>query len=165
VGPLGNEVRTMTGYLLGIDPGRHGAIAVLAPDGTLVDVIDMPDATGAALGAHIRQILDDWQPLEIDAAWVEQVHAMPKQGVSSTFTFGKNYGAILGALGALGIPVHHVTPAHWKRTQRVNSDKASSRQRACELWPGQSSWFALVKHTDRAEAALIARHGQMAGEA
>ena len=152
-------------YLLGIDPGKHGAIAILAADHTLIDCIDMPDATGAALGAHLRQIVSDWQPLEITAAWVEQVHAMPKQGVSSTFTFGMGYGAILGALGALGIPVHHVTPQHWKRTQRVTKDKASSRQRATELWPEQSSWFRLVKHDGRAEAALIARHGLLDADA
>ncbi len=151
-------------YLLGIDPGKSGAIAILADDHTLIDCIDMPDATGAALGAHLRQLVTDWQPLEITAAWVEQVHAMPKQGVSSTFTFGMGYGAIRGALGALGIPVHHVTPTHWKRTQRVTKDKASSRQRVTELCPVQASWFSLVKHSDRAEACLIARHGLMEGE-
>ena len=154
----------MSGYILGCDPGKHGAIAILAADHTLIDCIDMPDGTGAALGAHIRQLVLDWQPLDITAAWVEQVHAMPKQGVSSTFTFGMGYGAILGALGALGVPVHHVTPQHWKRTQRVTKDKTSSRQRATELWPEQSSWFRLVKHDGRAEAALIARHGLMVGE-
>jgi crossover junction endodeoxyribonuclease RuvC len=150
---------------IGIDPGKHGAIALLDPAGHIIAIEDMPDATGAALGAQLRALIDDFAPHEIDAAWVEQVHAMPKQGVSSTFTFGMGYGAILGALGALGVPVHHVTPAHWKRTQRVSKDKASSRQRAVELWPSEAGYFARVKDDGRAEAALIARHGQMAGEA
>ena len=154
----------MSAYVLGIDPGKKGAIAILCDDGTLIDCIDMPDATGAALGAHVRRILDDWRPFDFTAAWVEKVGAMPKQGVSSTWTFAEGYGAVLGALGCAGIAVHHVTPAHWKRTQRVTKDKASSRQRATELWPGQASWFARVKDDGRAEAALVARHGLMAGE-
>ena len=148
----------MTHYL-GIDPGKTGGIAIVSQDLELIDVDDMPDATGAALGAHIARMVHDWEPFDFAAAWVEQVGSRPGQGVRSMFTFGQNYGAILGALGALGIPVHHVTPARWKKAQGVTADKNSSRQKATELWPGQASWFALRKHEGRAEAALIARHG------
>lgn len=152
-------------HIIGVDPGKTGAIAIITDTGRLVDIEDMPDVTGAALGAAIRTLLNDLAPLEIAAAWVEEVHAMPRQGVSSTFTFGAGYGAILGALGALGVPVHHVTPAKWKRTQRVTADKSSSRQRACELWPEHAAMFRRVKDSDRAEAALVARHGLFVGKA
>ena len=152
----------MTGYVLGIDPGKTGAIAIVSDDCELLDVVDMPDAAGSALGAQIRQLTDDWAPLDLTAAWVEQVASRPGQGVRSVFTFGMGYGSILGALGALGIPVHHVTPATWKKSQRVTADKDRSRQRATELWPGQASWFARKKDDGRAEAALIARYGAMA---
>lgn len=158
----------MTALICGVDPGKTGAIAFLdAADPTvLVDVVDMPPATGAALGALIRELVADFAPHEITAAWVEQVHAMPRQGLSSTWRFAEGYGAILGALGALAVPVHHVTPAKWKKAQRVTTDKGSSRQRAIELWSTDAARFARVKDDGRAEAALIARHGwfQMGAE-
>lgn len=145
---------------IGIDPGKTGAIAFLDPDGHLIDIADMPPATGAALGACLRELLADHSPHRITAAWVEQVGYMP--GQRGGWTFAEGYGAILGALGALAIPVHHVTAAHWKRTQRVTKDKTSSRQRAIELHPDAAARFARVRDDGRAEAVLIARHGQMA---
>lgn len=152
----------MTGLIVGIDPGAKGALAFLGAESSWpYGIEDMPTATGAALGAAITDLIADWEPHTIDAAWVEQVASRPGQGVASTFKFGVNYGAILGALGALRIPVHHVTPGVWKRNQRVTKDKGSSRQRAAELWPVQSSTFARVKDDGRAEAALIARYGAM----
>ena len=149
----------MTKFICGVDPGKTGALAIVDTDGRLIDVMDMPDATGAALGAAIGALLADWSPHTIDQAWVEEVHAMPKQGVTSSFNFGANFGAIGGALGALGIPVRYVTPAKWKKAQRVTADKNSSRQRARELWPADAGRFARVKDDGRAEAALIALHG------
>jgi crossover junction endodeoxyribonuclease RuvC len=151
--------------ILGIDPGKTGALALL--HGTdLFDLEDMPDVTGAALGAAVADLIADLAPNEITAAWVEKVHAMPKQGVKSVWTFAEGYGAILGALGALRVPVRHVTPNEWKKAARLPKDKAAARQRACELWPAESSRFARVKDDGRAEAALIALHGArvMAGE-
>ena len=154
--------RPMTGPILGIDPGAKGAIALLGGDGRLLSVDDMPDVRGAALGTQLRELLNDLRPYEVDVAWVEQVHAMPRQGVASTWRFAENYGAILGALGAMRIPVEHVTPNTWKRSQRVTADKSSSRQRFCELWPDDAELVRRVRDDGRAEAALIARHGWMA---
>lgn len=151
----------MSEWLLGVDPGKNGALAIIET-GTmaLVAVEDMPPATGAALGASIAALLEDWKPFTICEAWVEKVGYMP--GQRGGWTFAENYGAILGALGALGVPVHHISAAGWKRAQRVTADKNTSRQRAVELWPAQASWFARVKDDGRAEAALIARYGAMA---
>lgn len=142
--------------VLGIDPGKNGALAWLDEHGELVHIEDMPQFTGSALGVQLADAIRICRP---STAWVEKVGAMPRQGVSSTWKFAENYGVILGTLGALDIPVHHVTPAKWKASARLSSDKNASRQRACELWPSHSLDFALVKHADRAEAALIALHG------
>lgn len=157
----------MSALILGIDPGKTGALALLDASVVgcgIVDVVDMPDATGAALGAQIAALVAAWSPHTIGAAWVELQVGRPGQSSSAMFTFGTNYGAILGALGALHVPVHHVTPAHWKRTQRVTKDKASSRQRFAELWPDRAGLVARAKDDGRAEAALIARHGALHGE-
>ena len=160
--PVGR--RPVTALILGIDPGKTGALALLDPDCAIVAIEDMPDATGAALGAQIAALLADWSPHTIAAAWVEFQTGRPGQSSSAMFTFATGYGAILGALGALHIPVHHVTPAHWKRTQRVTKDKASSRQRFAELWGAHAGMVKRVKDDGRAEAALIARHGLLHGE-
>ena len=153
----------MTALILGIDPGRDGALALVDEGGRLLDVHDMPDATGAALGAQVRVLLADHAPHTVAVAWVEQVASRPGQGVASMFKFGAGWGAILGALGALGVPVELRTPQQWKKAMRVTADKASSRQRATELWPSDAGWFTRVKDDGRAEAALLAEYGRRCG--
>jgi hypothetical protein len=90
-------------------------------------------------------------------ALVEQVGAMPKQGVSSTWRFAESVGAILGVLAACELPVHRVAPTVWKRRFGLDADKEKCRARAIQLWPACQS-FARKKHHGRAEAALIARY-------
>ena len=153
----------MTPLTLGVDPGSKGALALVAADGVLVDVLDMPDATGAALGAILRHWIDDHSPNPIVAAVVEQVASRPGQGVASTFKFGANYGGLCTLLGGLLIPTRTVTPTVWKKAMRVTADKSSSRQRACERWPTEAHRFARVKDDGRAEAALIAEWGRRCG--
>lgn len=146
----------MNGVIVGVDPGGTGAIAHLAADGTLLTVHDMPVHDGTVSAVLAATIC--LQHGHVAAAFVEAVHSMPKQGVASSFKFGKAYGCILGVLGALSIPVHHVTPNVWKRDAGLRG-KDASRQRATELWPTFADQFARVKDDGRAEAALIARHG------
>lgn len=151
--------------VIGVDPGKTGAIAFVDTDGHLVDVVDMPDATGAALGARLADEVAAHAPHDVVAAWVEQVGPMPKQGVRSVWTFGANYGACLGTLGALRVPVRHVTPATWKKPLRLSRDKGASLQRAIEAWPADAHRFARKKDEGRAEAALIALYGIRYGDA
>lgn len=152
----------MTGLILGIDPGQKGALAFLGTESYhLYGVEDMPPFTGSALGAAIADLIDAWSPDTITAAWVEKVGPDPRWGKPALWKFAEGYGAILGALGARGIPVHHVAPGVWKKAQRVTADKASSLQRSRELWPDRGELFARVKDEGRAEGALIARHGAM----
>lgn len=153
--------------VIGIDPGKGGAIAVLDSCGELVTIDDMP-----VVGKQVSpQLLSD---LVIDAveyalaggvdfpsdyvtAVVEQVHSMPKQGVASSFNFGMAYGITLGVLaGTRSCRIEHVTPSKWKRAMGVTADKETARLKALDRWPSWSGSFKLKKHADRAEAALIA---------
>lgn len=137
--------------ILGVDPGKQGAFALIE-DGALQTIYDVAD-TEAMVAKHIGHLLP------IDLAVVELVHAMPKQGVTSTFTFGMGFGVIKGVLAAYQVPVRFVTPQEWKKGLKLTKDKASSRQRASELFPEWAGWFARAKDDGRAEAALIAYCG------
>jgi crossover junction endodeoxyribonuclease RuvC len=142
--------------VIGIDPGISGAVAAVdAATGGLVWVEDMP-----ALDKHVNAaaLADLLEGEVIVAAAVEAVHAMPKQGVSSSFNFGRSYGVVLGVLAALNTPVVHLRPAQWKKALGLSADKSASRRMATDLWPAQAEQFKRVKDDGRAEAALIARH-------
>jgi hypothetical protein len=91
------------------------------------------------------------------AAAVEAVHSMPKQGVASSFDFGRSYGIVLGAVCSLAERIEHPAPGVWKRAMGVTADKETSRRKALDLWPKWSEALKLKRHGDRAEAALIAR--------
>ena len=151
--------------IVGIDPGAHGAIALLT-DGHLEAVFDMPvlyirrgktdkaEVDGYALAPLLRS-------LEADIAYVEQVGGLPGQSASAAFNFGRACGAPEYQLKAIGVRVELVAPATWKRFLRVNDGKDGSRAAASRLWPAQASWFSRVKDNDRAEAALIAEYGRL----
>ncbi len=81
---------------------------------------------------------------------------MPKQGVASTFAFGKAYGVILGVTATIGYRTVHVRPNIWKKTMGLNADKGRSRRMACDRWPLTADVFARVRDDGRAEAALLA---------
>lgn len=147
---------------LGIDPGKKGALAFLDETGRLLHIEDMPPHTGAGLGDAIRALLADLEPDEVVVAWVEQTQAFPGQGRTSAHDYGRDAGAILGALGALGVPVELVHPSTWKKAAGLNREKATSIDVAARLWPG-TDWFRRKKDDGRAEAALLARYGQEQG--
>ena len=141
--------------ILGVDPGLSGACA--AVDGAshkLVSVFDMP-----TMGRNIdcAQLFRLCLELGITHAVVEDVHSMPKQGVSSTFTFGKAVGSVHAVLACLEIPTSLVTPGQWKKHYKLDSDKEKARMLAIRTWPG-CTLFARKKDNGRAEAALIALH-------
>jgi crossover junction endodeoxyribonuclease RuvC len=148
---------------LGVDPGGTGALALLDADGRLLAVEDMPVHEGVVSAPLAANIVEGWKDaLYSLTAWVEDVHSMPKQGVSSSFKFGRAFGTIVGVLGGAMVPVEYVTPAKWKQAARLSKDKNASRRRAVELWPEHADLFKRVKDDGRAEAALIARHGWLA---
>jgi Holliday junction resolvasome RuvABC endonuclease subunit len=143
--------------IVGIDPGNNGGIALLHGD-RLIYADHLP-IVGKTLSGHL---LNNWfadiEPDTPAMVVVEQVHAMPRQGVTSTFNFGKAVGIIEGVIAARGLPVTYVTPQKWKKAMGVTADKNSSRQLAINLWPTEADLFRRVKDADRAEAALIAEY-------
>jgi crossover junction endodeoxyribonuclease RuvC len=146
----------VTGVVCGVDPGQTGAVAFITADGTLLDIFDMPVIGKYVHGGLLAAIIRDNDPV---AAWIEQQQPMPRQAAGSTFTLGANWAAVVAVCQALHVPVHHVRPAAWKKAARLGADKNASRKLAAELWPANAATFARVKDHDRAEAALIARHG------
>ena len=145
--------------ILGVDPGKTGAIAALTVDGRLAGVDDMP-VTGSIVSAAL---LDELVHNRVDpladrpgTAVIELVHAMPGQGVTSMFSFGRSLGVVEGVLAAQEWSIEWVTPARWKKTLGLSADKDESRRRAIELWPEHAGLFARKKDNGRAEAALIA---------
>jgi crossover junction endodeoxyribonuclease RuvC len=151
--------------LAGIDPGLSGAVALLdAATGAVVDLWDMPVLVLSRGGKQKREL--DPHSLagalgrdRIGHAFVEQVGAMPGQGVSSVFSFGKSFGMTIGVLATLGIPMSFVAPAVWEKALGVPAAKDGARARASQLMPAAAHHWPLVKHDGRAESALIAYHG------
>ena len=161
-------------FAIGIDPGITGAFALVQydADGTikLQEVFDLPTVTKAANGRSkqevnlpalanmLRQITDVPFPARFDV-FIEDVHAMPGQGVTSMFRFGHVAGAIEGIVAALALPVHKISPKTWQGLVRVQKSPDAGRLRAGQMFPLQADWFARKKDHNRADAALIACAG------
>lgn len=153
-------------FIIGIDPGAAGAVAILEADGSLVQVFDMPAVEVTVGGKAKRRISPEMLAAELrlfnvhaTCAYIEQVSAMPGQGVSSMFAFGESFGLAKGVLAGLGIPVQSVTPGRWKKALQLNSGKDAARAKAAATWPQHAGEFRRVKDDGRAEAALIALWG------
>lgn len=153
-------------WRIGIDPGASGAIVIM--NGTaLIEWAPMPTVKiGTATRVNAPALAEILKNFDRAHAFVEQVGAMPGQGVSSMFSFGHAAGVVAGVLGALAIPVTLVTPQAWKkRAGLIGQDKDAARSRAIQLWP---TWRALdlkAKGQALADAALIARFGAASEEA
>jgi crossover junction endodeoxyribonuclease RuvC len=146
--------------ILGIDPGLSGAFVVLE-DGVPIEWGVMPTVVeGSSKRINASSLAAIWRNTKIDVAFIENVGAMPGQGVTSMFTFGHATGTVRGVLGALEIPVRLVTPQAWKKyVGLLNKDKDAARSLAIQMWP---EWRVLDKKGEGqalADAALIARYG------
>lgn len=137
----------MTIPCIGCDPGASGGIAIICNGQQ--EVWKMPDTERDL--HELLLSLRQWQGLQAHAA-IEIVHSMPKQGVASSFTFGRNYGALRMALIASGIPFREVTPQKWQKELAclTKGDKNTSKRRAQELFPSVRVTHAV------ADALLIA---------
>lgn len=150
--------------ILGIDPGLGGALAFWWPERDELDVIDMPTYAitvnkGKRRVVDLAALASTIESRYPATAVIEDVHAMPKQGVSSSFTFGRVLGNIEALIAANGIPVRFVTPVKWKRYFGLTADKDAARKRASELMPRHAHHWQKRSHDGRAEAALIAYYG------
>lgn len=137
-------------HFMGVDPGVSGGIAVIDEHARPVRIEKMP-----ATERDLVELLIDVRG-EIAFALIEKVHAMPKQGVRSTFTFGRNFGSLLTGLIAAEIPHNEVLPIQWQRALGCVSkgDKNVTKRKAQQLFPGPR-----VTHTV-ADALLIAAHAR-----
>ena len=152
------------GFVLGFDPGVNGSFAVISADGLAAEVHDFKGAPElcAELGA-LGKRLPPSTPCEV--AMIEKVGAMPKQGVASTFKFGRSYGEIIGVVAAHKLRMDFVPPGVWKRTFGLSKDKDASRLKAMELFPQLRDRLTRKKDHNRAEALLIAEYARRAGAA
>jgi crossover junction endodeoxyribonuclease RuvC len=148
--------------ILGCDPGVHGGIAIVEiNDGTaprLVDAIDIPvTGVGAKERADvlaIRTLIKQHNP---DHAVIERAQAMPKQGASSGFKYGRSVGSLEAMIACCEIPMTIIEPTAWKKFHQLRGgDKEAGRQRALQLFPAAHALLARKKDHGRADAALIA---------
>ncbi len=151
--------------IVGIDPGISGSICFFE-DGKILDVIEMPTMTegkknkkqvnGSQIYNEICKIMKDIEKQEIRIV-IEQVSAMPGQGVTSMFNFGQSFGILKGIFSAMQLPVYFVRPAKWKKYfNLLNSEKDASRTKAIEIFPYFSSRLSKKKDSNKADAILIA---------
>ena len=151
--------------IIGIDPGISGSICFFE-DGKILDVIEMPTMTEGKKnkkqvnGSQIyNEILKKVEKLETNdiRVIVEQVSAMPGQGVTSMFNFGQSFGILKGICSAMQLPIYFVRPTKWKKYfNLINSEKDASRTRAIEIFPYFSSQLSKKKDANKADAILIA---------
>ena len=144
---------------IGIDPGKTGAIAVIDKNDNVlycelyVDFIKDINSLLIKLGSDNK-------------ACIEKVHAMPKQGVCSVFTFGENFGFHKGFLTRSQIPYEEVTPKTWQKElipgvaaiKNRKERKIKIVEYCMKKFPTVD--FSLKKYQDKADALCIALYGK-----
>lgn len=138
----------------GIDPGFSGAWGMIDEHGKYVSCGDMINDGHFILAHHVWAEMSQARDRQDIEVVVEAVHAMPKQGVSSTFKFGMAYGAAISLAQRFNVHVNGVAPRVWKKALKLDSDKDTSLLLARELWPNAP--LARKKDNGRAEALLLA---------
>ncbi|MDJ1174876.1 hypothetical protein [Roseofilum capinflatum] len=150
-------------YILGVDPGKAGALVILDLNGNFVDLQDFPvDATSEfASQPHSGKINTFLDPIrDKSIAFIEKVGAMPGDGRSTLWSFAENYGYWIGTLHANGIPCFGVRPQIWKSNYGLlKTDKKASIAKAKEIFPDHWQLLKRQKDHGRAEAMLIAYYG------
>ena len=151
--------------IIGIDPGISGSICFFE-DGKILDVLEMPTMTdgkknkkqvnGAQIYNEISTKIRGIEKQNLRVI-IEQVSAMPGQGVTSMFNFGQSFGILKGICSAMQLPMYFVRPAKWKKYfGLINSEKDASRTKAIEMFPYFSSQLSKKKDSNKADAILIA---------
>ena len=151
--------------IIGIDPGITGSICFLE-DGKIIDVVEMPNmpegkknkkqVNGAQVFNEISLKIKNKKKEDIKVV-IEQVSAMPGQGVTSMFNFGQSFGILKGICSAMQLPMYFVRPAKWKKYfNLINSEKDASRTKAIEIFPYISSQLSKKKDANKADAILLA---------
>ena len=151
--------------IIGIDPGISGSICFLE-EGKIIDVVEMPtmaegkknkrQVNGSQIYNEILKRIHKIEKYDLRVV-IEQVSAMPGQGVTSMFNFGQSFGILKGICSAMQLPIYFVRPAKWKKYfNLINSEKDASRTKAIEIFPYFSSQLSKKKDSNKADAILIA---------
>ena len=159
-------VTVQTHAYIGIDPGLTGALAHLSPAGIIrardLPVLQTRKGGKNTLDVHatvsLLHYLADVSGPDLTVI-LEEVNSMPKQGVVSTFTFGRTFGQLEGVIVGLGLKLHMVRPAVWKKVMGVSADKDGARLAASRAFPEAADQWSRKKDHGRAEAALLALYG------
>jgi len=149
--------------IIGVDPGISGAISIVE-NKKILEVYDTPTMIDGKKNkrqinsAQVTNIIKERLNKEKEVVVVvEQVNAMPGQGVTSMFNFGQSFGVIKGICAALGLPIHFVRPMKWKKHfNLIKTNKDASRTKVIEIYPEISSKLHRKKDSNRADAILIA---------
>ena len=150
--------------IIGMDPGISGSICFFE-NGKIIDVVEMPtmaegkknkrQVNGAQIYHEIYKRIKNLEKKNIKVV-IEQVAAMPGQGVTSMFNFGQSFGVLKGICAAMQIPMYFVRPAKWKKYfNLINSEKDASRTKAIEIFPHFSAQLSRKKDSNKADAILI----------
>tara|TARA_B100001765_G_scaffold99347_1_gene61069 strand:+ start:301 stop:795 length:495 start_codon:yes stop_codon:yes gene_type:complete len=151
--------------IIAIDPGISGSLCFFE-EGKIIDIIEMPNmaagkknkrqVNGAQIYNEISLRIKNFQKEDIKVV-IEQVSAMPGQGVTSMFNFGQSFGVLKGICSAMQLPMYFVRPAKWKKYfNLINSKKDASRTKAIEIFPYISAQLSKKKDSNKADAILLA---------
>ncbi len=151
--------------IIGIDPGISGSICFFE-NGKILEVFEMPTMTdgkrnkkqvnGSQIFNEISKRVGGIETRDVRVV-IEQVSAMPGQGVTSMFNFGQSFGILKGICSAMQLPMYFVRPTKWKKYfGLIKSEKDASRTRAIEIFPYFSSQLSKKKDSNKADAILIA---------
>ncbi len=151
--------------IIGIDPGISGAICFFE-NGEVKEIIDMPSMAdgkknkrqinGQQIFNEISSRIKNISKKEVRVV-IEQVSAMPGQGVTSMFNFGQSFGVLKGICSAMQLSMHFVRPAKWKKYYGlIKTEKDASRTKVIEIFPYISSQLSRKKDSNKADAILIA---------
>ena len=151
--------------IIGVDPGLSGGIAILE-DNKVKEMFDMPVMSDGKKNKRqlnnallVQLVKDNIKDIQDTVMVVEQVNAMPGQGVTSMFNFGQTFGAIKGICAALSLPIFFVRPAKWKKHfELINSSKDASRTKVIEMYPSIAEKLSKKKDVNKSDAILIARY-------
>ena len=153
--------------IIGIDPGISGSLCFFN-DGKIIDLVEMPSmaegkknkkqVNGAQIYNEISLRIKDIEKKDIKVV-IEQVSAMPGQGVTSMFNFGQSFGILKGICSAMKLSLYFVRPAKWKKHfNLINASKDASRTKAIEIYPYFSANLSKKKDANKADAILIASY-------
>ena len=151
--------------IIGIDPGISGAICFFE-DGQIKEIIDMPvmadgkknkrQVNGPQTYNEISKRINKFPKKDIIVV-IEQVSAMPGQGVTSMFNFGQSFGVLKGICSAMQLSMFFIRPVKWKKYfGLIKTEKDASRTKVIEIFPYISSELSRKKDSNKADAVLIA---------